>query len=166
MNENRKMTKKEQTDYIVKRVKLDVVNHMRKDDLRKTLKVIFNVELKKNATNEELAKAVIDNCNGRKTYYLKIYKMWKNYYFGISLSEVEKLFNINRYKRKQLEKYNILEIAYYYNVRAYSTYIDVPVYSVESIYKLLGEDLDILLKEKRNLERIKKYEFKKLNSII
>ena len=107
MNENRKMTKKEQTDYIVKRVKLDVVNHMRKDDLRKTLKVIFNVELKKNATNEELAKAVIDNCNDRKTYYLKIYKMWKNYYFGISLSEVEKLFNINRYKRKQFISYDL-----------------------------------------------------------
>ena len=101
MNENRKMSKKEQTDYIVQLVKSDVKYHMKKDDLRKTLKDIFDIELKKTATNEELAKAIIDNCKNRKTYYLKIYEMWKYDYFGISLSQVGELFNINRYKRKR-----------------------------------------------------------------
>ena len=156
MNENKKMTKKEQTDYIVKIVKADMRNHMKKDDLRKTLKDIFDIELKKSATNGELAEAVIDNCKNRKTYYLKIYEMWKYDYFGISLSHIEELFSINRYKRKELEKYGLLFVAYEYEVRAYGTYIDVPVYDVQSVFQLLGEDLDALLKEARRLERVRK----------
>ncbi len=161
MNENRKMSKKEQTDYIVQLVKSDVKYHMKKDDLRKTLKDIFDIELKKTATNEELAKAIIDNCKNRKTYYLKIYEMWKYDYFGISLSQVGELFNINRYKRKELEKYNLLITAYEYEVRAYGNYLYVPVYNVKSVFKLLGEDLDALLKEERRLERARKNSLEK-----
>ena len=153
MIENRKMTKKEQTDYIVELVKIDIKNHMKKEELRETLKVIFDTELKRNATNEELAKAIIDGCKGRKTYYLKIYEMWKYSYFGVSLSRVEELFNINRYKRKQLETYGLLDTGYTYEVRAYGTYLNVPVYTLESVFRLLGEDLDELLKEKRRLEK-------------
>ena len=79
------------------------------------------------------AKAIIDNCKNRKTYYLKIYEMWKYDYFGISLSQVGELFNINRYKRKELEKYNLLITAYEYEVRAYGNYLYVPVYNVKSV---------------------------------
>lgn len=165
MNENRKMTKKEETDYIVKLVKADILNHMKKEDLRKTLKVVFDIELKKNATNNELSRAIINNCKDRKSYYLKIYEMWKYYYFGISLSHVEELFNINRYKRKQLEKYHLLDIAYEYETRAYGTYIEVPVYDVYSVFRLLGEDLDELLKEKRGLERVYKKSLKKYENM-
>lgn len=162
MTENRKMTKKEQTDYIVEIVKADIKNHMKKEDLRKTLKTIFDIEFKKNATNDELAKAIIDNCKNRKTYYLKIYEMWKYNYFGISLTHVEELFNINRYKRKQLEKYYLLSVAYEYETRAYGMYIDIPVYDVYSVFSLLGEDLDELLKVERRLERTSKKSLKKI----
>lgn len=151
--ENKKMTKKEQTDYIVQVVKADITNHMKKEDLRETLKKVFDIELKKSATNYELAKTIIDNCKNRKKYYLEIYEMWKYDYFGISLTEVEKTFGINRYKRKELEKHYLLTVAYTYETRAYGTYIDVPVYCIKSVFELLGEDIDALLKKERRLDR-------------
>ena len=151
--ENKKLTKKEKTDIIVKYVKADIVNHMRKEDLRETLKKVFDIELKKSAKNEELANVIIKNCKNRKSYYLKIYEMWKYEYFGVSLTEVEETFNISRYKRKQLEEYYVLQVAYTYQTRAYGKYIDVPIYDLKDFLNLLGEDIDAIIKKERELAK-------------
>ena len=126
---------------------------MRKEDLRETLKEIFDVELKKNAKNIELINEIKKNCKNRKTCYMKIYEMWKNEYFGASTFLVEDTLNITKYKRQQLEKYYILDVAYTHEVRAYGTYIDVPLYDLESFLNLIGEDIDAILKEERRKER-------------
>lgn len=150
--ENKKLTKKEKTDFIMQYVKNEL-GYMKKDDLRKTLKEMFNVELKKKATKDELIQAVIKNCKNRKKDYLKIYEMWKFDYFGVSLSMVEETFNISRYKRKQLEKYLILNEMYTYEVRAYGKYINVPVYNLKDFLDLLGQDIDAILKEERRINK-------------
>lgn len=150
--ENRKMTKKEQTDFKVALVKKDLY-HMKKEDLRYILTDMLGVDIKKTVTNDELIKTIIKTCGNKKTPYLNIYDKFRFYYFGISLSEVEETFKINRYKRKELEKYYLLSVAYTYEVRAYGTYLDVPVYYAESVFDLLGEDIDALLKEERRLAR-------------
>lgn len=150
--ENKKLTKKEKTDFIMQYVKNEL-GYMKKDDLRKTLKEMFNTELKKNATKDELIQAVIKNCKNRKKDYLKIYEMWKFDYFGVSLSMIEETFNISRYKRKQLEKYYILDVMYTYETRAYGTYIDVPMYCLEDFLNLLGQDIDAILKKERKINK-------------
>lgn len=80
--------------------------------------------------------------------------MYKWDYFGIGVGEVTDTFNLTKYKRKELEKYNLLFEAYTYETRAYGTYLDVPVYTIDSYLDLLGEDIDELLKEERKIAGI------------
>lgn len=148
--ENKKLTKKEQNDIIIQYVKRDL-SYMTKAELRDILNNICNTDIKKSATHRELYIAVKKAYGNRKTPYLNIYKKYKNKYFGVNLYTVEQTFKINRYKRKQLEKYKLLTVAYEYE----KDYMYFPVYNLESFLKLFGEDLDLLLKEKRRIYKNK-----------
>ena len=150
--QTKKLTKKEKTDAIVKHVK-NRLYFMRKEDLRETLKEIFDVEPKKNAKNIELINEIKKNCKNRKTCYMKIYEMWKDEYFGASTFLVEDTLNITKYKRQQLEKYYILSIARLYNIRNYGKYITVREYDFDDFLDLIGADIDAILKEERRKER-------------
>lgn len=65
------------------------------------------------------------------------------------------LLGINSYKRRELQKYNILDVAYTYEISLYNK-VDVPVYAIDSVLELVGEDIDILLKEARKIARASK----------
>lgn len=148
--ENKKLTKKEQNDIIIQYVKRDLL-YMTKAELRDILNDICNTDIKKSATKHELATAIIKACGNRKTPYFNIYEKYKSGYFGVNLYEVEQTFNINSYKRKQLKEYGLLRVAYMYE----KDYMYFSVYNLEDFFSLLGEDLDLLLKEKRRIYKNK-----------
>lgn len=148
--ENTKLTKKQKNDEIIEYVKKDL-GYMTKAELRDILNNICNADIKKSASHRELYLAVRKACGNKKTPYLDIYKKYKNKYFGVNLYKVEQTFKINGYKRKQLTKYGLLTVAYEYE----KDYMYFPVYDLESFLKLLGEDLDLLLKEKRRINKNK-----------
>lgn len=148
--ENTKLTKKQKNHMIIEHVKKDL-SYMTKAELRDILNNVCNTDIKKSASHKELYLAVIKACGNRKTPYLNIYKKYKNKYFGVNLYKVEQTFKINGYKRKQLAKYGLLTVAYEYE----KDYMYFPVYDLESFLKLLGEDLDLLLKEKRRINKNK-----------
>lgn len=61
----------------------------------------------------------------------------------------EETLNIGKYKRQQLEKYCILDVAYYHKVKNYGKYILARNYNFESFLDLVGADIDALLKAKK-----------------
>lgn len=63
--ENRKLTKKEKTDFIVNKVKSEL-HHLKKDELKNRIKELFDVELKKTTTNHELIEYIKKNCENKK----------------------------------------------------------------------------------------------------
>lgn len=88
---------------------------------------------------------------------MKIYEEYKQNYFGMTVWEVEELLNINGYKRKELQKHEILKVLYMYETKAFFSRkkkISVPVYDTDNVLDLVGEDLDELLKKKRRLKKM------------
>lgn len=148
--ENTKLTKKQKNDEIIEYVKKDL-GYMTKAELRDILNNICNADIKKSASHRELYLAVRKACGNKKTPYLDIYKKYKNKYFGINIRPLEQILNINAYKRRELEKYKILKVAYEYK----GDFGYISVYDLEGVLNLVGEDLDVLLKAERKRNKLK-----------
>ena len=148
--ENKKLTKKERNDIIIQYVERDL-GYMTKAELRDVLNNICNTDIKKSATHRELYIAVKKACDNKKIPYLDIYKKYKNKYFGINIRPLEQILNINAYKRRELEKYKILKVAYEYK----GDFGYISVYDLEGFLNLVGEDLDALLKAERKRNKLK-----------
>lgn len=162
---NKKLTKLEKRAFIIEKVK-EELKYLPKDDLE-LICISYRIEWR-DKTKEQLVESIIKYNKNKKMNYMKIYNEYKKNHFGMTVAEVEELLDINGYKRKELQKYGILRVLYFYEVKASfsrKTRLNVPVYNTDCILDLVGEDLDELLGEARRLERIKKNSLKKSESM-
>lgn len=143
---NEKLTKIEKREIIIKKVQ-DKIMYLPKEDLEficDSLDIKYYCDWK-----GEILKKIHEAGKKKKMIYMKIYEMYKDESFGMTSKEVEEILNITSYKRKELEKYNILEVLYTYFVKMYGRKVVAPVYVTDVVLDLVGEDTDKLLKEER-----------------
>ena len=155
--ENKKLTKIEKRAFIIEKVK-DELKYLPKDELE-WICIGFGIKYTDEDWKEHLVEKIIKNNKNKKINYTKIYEKYKSNYFGTTVAEVEELLNINAYKRKELQKYEILKVLYYYENKASFNRrlkLSVPVFDTDCILDLVGENLDELLKEKRKLIKMNK----------
>ena len=161
-----KLTKTEIKNKIIDIVKSKLwVLH--KDCLRDICKGL-NIECNSSSTKDELIQAINSAGLKKKSIFLDIYNQYDNYW-GYSPAEVEDLLNITKSKRQELTKYNKLEVSYYYESKAYGTYISTPMYDIQFILSKIGTDyveraLNDISKVKANEKRKNDLEKKKIEN--
>ncbi|MFR2570733.1 MAG: hypothetical protein ACLS90_03390 [Clostridia bacterium] len=163
---NKKLTKIEKRAFIIEKVK-DELKYLSKDELE-WICIDFGIKYTDEDWKEHLAEKIIKNNKNKKMNYMKIYEEYKQNYFGMTVWEVEELLNINGYKRKELQKHEILKVLYMYETKAFFSRkkkISVPVYDTDNVLDLVGEDLGELLKEARRLEKVRKNSMKKSENV-
>ena len=153
MEDRKKMTKTQKKNFIIEKVKKELY-HLKKDELRMICTDLLGEEIRSSWTKYDLAEIIIKRCDKKKSLYIEVYKSYKSS-FGCTVWETHELLGINSYKRRELQKYNILDVAYTYEISLYNK-VDVPVYAIDSVLELVGEDIDILLKEARKIARASK----------
>ena len=99
----------------------------------------LNMECNSSSTKDELIQKINSVALKKKSIFLDIYNQYDNYW-GYSPAEVEDLLNITKSKRQELTKYNKLDISYYYESKAYGTYISTPMYDIKFILSKIGTD--------------------------
>lgn len=155
--ENKKLTKIEKRTFIIEKVEKEL-KYLSKDELE-WICIDFGIKYTDEDWKEHLAEKIVKNNKNKKMNYIKIYEKYKQNYFGMTVWEVEELLSINGYKRKELQKHEILKVLYMYETKAFFSRkkkINVPVYDTDNALDLVGEDLDELLKEKRKLIKMNK----------
>ena len=128
----------------------------------------LNIECSSSSTKDELIQAINSVSLKKKSIFLDIYNQYDNYW-GYSPAEVEDLLNITKSKRQELTKYNKLEVSYYYESKAYGTYISTPMYDIQFILSKIGTDyveraLNDISKVKTNEKRKNDLEKKKIEN--
>ena len=152
MEIKKKMSKIEKRHYIINKVKNEI-HHLKKDDLIWICERYLEEKIKRSYTKDDLLGIIHKRCKRKQSLYIKIYDLYKYDNFGMNIWETCEMLQINSYKRKELQKYYILRVAYTYETRAYKQYMDVPVFDTECVLDLLGQDLDALLKDARKQAR-------------
>lgn len=126
------------------------------------------MEYNSSSTKDELIQKIKTAGVKKKSIFLDIYNQYDNYW-GYSPAEVEDLLNITKSKRQELTKYNKLDISYYYESKAYGTYISTPMYDIKFILSKIGTDyveraLSDISKVKANEKRKNDLEKKKIEN--
>lgn len=112
--------------------------HLSKDKLIEIAKT-YNVEFK-HSMYKDVIIANIQKTKG--VDYWAIYQENKKYAFGIFPSALENLLDIDNKQRKKLDK-SIVEIAYYSEQKTSWGKVQTPAYSLESLYKLNKDTLEV-----------------------
>ena len=128
----------------------------------------LNIECSLNSSKDELIQKIKTAGVKKKSIFLDIYNQYNNYW-GYSPAEVEDLLNITKSKRQELTKYNKLDISYYYESKAYGTYISTPMYDIKFILSKIGTDyveraLSDISKVKANEKKKNDLEKKKIEN--
>lgn len=128
----------------------------------------LNIECKLSSSKDELIQKIKTAGVKKKSIFLDIYNQYDNYW-GYSPAEVEDLLNIKKSKRQELTKHHKLNISYYYESKAYGTYISTPMYDIKFILSKIGTDyveraLNDISKVKANEKRKNDLEKKKIEN--
>lgn len=128
----------------------------------------LNIECNSSYNKDKSIQKIKSIGSKKKSIFLDIYNQYNNYW-GYSPSEVEELLNITKSKRQELTKCHKLDISYYYESKAYGTYISTPMYDIKFILSKTGTDyvekaLNDISKTKANEKRKNDLEKRKIEN--